>query len=163
MEKIQLTYIPDPQAGMLIRRPVEEVFEAFVNPEITSKFWFSESSGRLVAGELVLWKWEMYDVTIPVSVKTIEENRRIVIEWPGNGHPARVEWLFTPRNEDSTFVTITNSGFTGNGDEIMKQLMDSVEGFTLVLAGLKALLEHNVLLNLVADRFPDGISGQQPA
>jgi hypothetical protein len=27
----------------------------------------------------------------------------------------------------------------------------------LVLAGLKAFLEHNVRLNLVADRFPKGI------
>jgi hypothetical protein len=27
----------------------------------------------------------------------------------------------------------------------------------LVLAGLKALLEHNVQLNLVPDRFPKGI------
>jgi hypothetical protein len=26
-----------------------------------------------------------------------------------------------------------------------------------VLAGLKALLEHDVRLNLVADRFPEGI------
>jgi hypothetical protein len=31
----------------------------------------------------------------------------------------------------------------------------STEGFTLVLAGLKALLEHNIILNLVPDRFPD--------
>jgi len=28
-------------------------------------------------------------------------------------------------------------------------------GFTLVLAGLKALLEHDVELNLVADHYPD--------
>jgi hypothetical protein len=28
-----------------------------------------------------------------------------------------------------------------------------------VLAGLKALLEHDVRLNLVADRHPDGIRG----
>jgi hypothetical protein len=27
-------------------------------------------------------------------------------------------------------------------------------GFTWVLAGLKAYLEHNIMLNLIADRFP---------
>jgi hypothetical protein len=32
-----------------------------------------------------------------------------------------------------------------------------VQGFSLVLAGLKALLEHDVRLNLVADRFPKGV------
>jgi hypothetical protein len=30
----------------------------------------------------------------------------------------------------------------------------STEGFTFVLAGLKAFLEHNIILNLVADRHP---------
>jgi hypothetical protein len=37
----------------------------------------------------------------------------------------------------------------------VQQALDSTEGFTLVLAGLKALLEHDVKLDLVADRFPD--------
>jgi hypothetical protein len=31
------------------------------------------------------------------------------------------------------------------------------EGFTFVLAGLKALLEHKVRLNLVPDRHADGL------
>jgi hypothetical protein len=38
---------------------------------------------------------------------------------------------------------------------IVKQAIDSTEGFTLVLSGLKALLEHNIILNLVGDRFPE--------
>ena len=62
---------PIAKAQMLIRRPVAEVFEAFVDPSTTTQFWFTKSTGRLV------------------------------------------------------------------------------------LAGLKALLEHNVVLNLVADHYPD--------
>jgi uncharacterized protein YndB with AHSA1/START domain len=46
------------KAEMLIRKPVAEVFEAFVNPDITSKFWFTGSSGRLAAGKQVQWDWE---------------------------------------------------------------------------------------------------------
>jgi uncharacterized protein YndB with AHSA1/START domain len=42
-------YQPVAKAEMLIHRPVAEVFEAFVNPVITSKFWFSQGSGRLEA------------------------------------------------------------------------------------------------------------------
>jgi hypothetical protein len=68
-----------------------------------------------------------------------------------------VEWLFTPRADNTTFVSITNAGFSGDGDEIVKQAIESTEGFTLVLAGLKALLEHNIILNLVPDRFPVAI------
>jgi uncharacterized protein YndB with AHSA1/START domain len=32
------------KAELLIRRPVAEAFEAFVNPEITTRFWFTRSS-----------------------------------------------------------------------------------------------------------------------
>jgi hypothetical protein len=40
----------------------------------------------------------------------------------------------------------------------VQRAIESTEGFTLVLAGLKALLEHRVRLNLVADRFPGGLT-----
>jgi uncharacterized protein YndB with AHSA1/START domain len=146
------------KAEMLIRRPVAEVFEAFVNPEITSKFWFTSGSGRLEAGKQIQWDWEMYDISIPVTAKAIEPNKRIVIEWPGYGSPTTVEWVFAPQKDGTTFVSITESGFTGGDDELLKQVAASTQGFTLVLAGLKALLEHNVRLNLVADRFPKGLT-----
>ncbi|GHO76977.1 activator of HSP90 ATPase [Ktedonobacter sp. SOSP1-85] len=154
MEHLQLTQRPVAKAEMLIRRPVAEVFEAFINPAITTKFWFTRSSGQLEPGSRVQWDWEMYDVSSQVSVKAIEERKRILIEWSGYGTPNLVEWIFTARQDDSTFVSITNTGFSGNGDEQVQQAMASVEGFTLVLAGLKALLEHNIILNLVADRHP---------
>jgi hypothetical protein len=67
-----------------------------------------------------------------------------------------VEWIFTPRADGTTFVSIINIGFSGSSDDIVKQALDSTEGFTLTLCGLKALLEHNVILDLARDRFPDG-------
>ena len=140
---------------MLIRKPVAEVFEAFVNPAVTSRFWFSKGSDRLEAEKQIQWDWEMYSHSIQVNAKVIEENKRILIDWPGYGTLGTVEWVFTPRADNTTFVSITNTGFSGEGDEIIKQVVESTEGFTLVLSGLKALLEHNVILNLVPDRFPD--------
>jgi uncharacterized protein YndB with AHSA1/START domain len=99
----------------------------------------------------------MYDVSAAVTVKAIEPNRRIEIEWPGYSGLTTVEWLFTPHTNDTTFVSITETGFTGDGDSLVQQVTASTQGFTLVLAGLKALLEHNVRLNLVADRYPKGL------
>lgn len=145
---------PIAKAEMLIRKPVTEVFEAFVDPAITTQFWFTKSSGRLEAGQQVEWTWEMYNVSALVDVKVIEQNKRILIEWPGYNTPNTVEWIFTPHADNTTFVSITNAGFTGDGDAIVQQALDSMGGFTLVLAGAKALLEHNVRLNLVLDRFP---------
>lgn len=146
---------PIASAQMLIRRPVAEVFEAFVDPAITTKFWFTKSSGRLEPGKEIRWEWETYGVSTQVSVKTIEHNKRILIEWSGFGAPCPVEWLFTSGADNTTFVNISNWGFTGSDDEVVKQAIDSTGGFALVLAGLKALLEHKVVLNLVADHHPD--------
>jgi len=157
MSNFQLKQVPISKTGMLIRRPVAEVFEALVNPDITTKFWFTKSSGRLEAGKQVQWKWDMYDISIPVTAKAIEPNKRIVIEWPGYSGLSTVEWIFVPQEDGATFFIITEAGFTGDGDELVKQVTDSTQGFTLVLAGLKALLEHNIQLNLVADRYPKGI------
>ena len=157
MNNLQLKHVPIAKTGMLIRKPVADVFEAFINPDITTRFWFTSSSGRLEAGKQVQWDWEMYGISIPVTVRAIEPNERILIEWPGHGGPNTVEWVFTSLEDGSTFVSITNAGFTGDGDELVKQATDSTQGFSLVLAGLKALLEHNIQLNLVADRYPKGI------
>jgi uncharacterized protein YndB with AHSA1/START domain len=157
---LQLTQVPVTSTGMLIRKTVAEVYEAFVNPNITTKFWFTKSSERLVAGKQVQWDWEMYGISVPVTVKVIEPNNRILIEWPGYSGLTTVEWTFSPQQDGATFVNITESGFTGDGDELVKQVTGSTQGFSLVLAGLKALLEHNISLNLVADRYPKGIEQQ---
>ena len=156
MAEMSLSQSPVAKAEMLIRRPVAEVFEAFVNPEITGQFWFTRGSSRLEAGKPVEWTWEMYDLTMEVTVLALEPNRRLLIEWPGYGTPTTVEWTFKPLAEDRTFVSIVNAGFQGTGEGVARQAVESTEGFTLVLSGLKALLEHGVRLNLVADRFPQG-------
>jgi len=152
-----LKQVPITKTGMLIRKPVAEVFEAFINPDITTRFWFTKSSGRLATDQQFQWGWEMYGISIPVDVKAIESNKRIVIEWAGYSGQTTVEWTFSPQKDGTTFVNITESGFTGDGDELVKHMTASTQGFSLVLAGLKALLEHNVRLNLVADRYPKGI------
>ena len=156
-ESIALSRVPIAKTGMLIRRAVGDVFEAIVNPEITTNFWFTKASGRLEVGRRVQWAWEMYDVSIDVTVKAIEPNARIAIEWPGYSGTTTVEWRFSPEKDGTTFVSVTESGFTGSGDELAKYVADSTEGFTLMLAGLKAFLEHGVRLNLTADRYPKGI------
>jgi uncharacterized protein YndB with AHSA1/START domain len=149
---ISLNEKPVVKAEMLIRKSVEEVYEAFINPEITTKFWFTKSSGRLEEGKTIRWDWEMYGVGDELVVKELEQNKLIRIEWTDG---TQVEWIFTPRGVNQTFVSITNYGFSGSGDEMVAKAIDSMGGYTMVLSGLKAYLEHNIQLNLVADKAPD--------
>ena len=156
MSDLKITRTPTTEVGMLIRLPAAEVFEAFVDPDITTRFWFTKGSGPLEVGKQVQWDWEMYDISIGVTATAIEPGRRIEIAWPDYSGPTTVAWEFADQGDGTTFVIITERGFTGDGDELVKQVTDSTQGFTLVLAELKALLEHDVRLNVVADRYPKG-------
>lgn len=138
---------------MLVRRPVDEVFNAFVDPAVTTRFWFTGSSGRLEPVAKVTWEWEMYGVSADVHVKAIEQPSRILIEW--DDPPTTVEWQFTSLEAEATLVQITNTGFQGTDEEVVGMALDSMGGFSLVLAALKAWLEHGIALNLVADRNPE--------
>ena len=119
MNDQQLAHEPVAKVEMLIRKPAAEVFEAFINPDITTKFWFTKSSGRLEPGKQVQWDWGMYNISVQVNVKAIEKYKRILIEWTA-GTPTTVEWIFTPRADNTTYVSITNCGFSGTGDEIVE-------------------------------------------
>ncbi len=149
---MELKSQPIAKAELLIRKPVAEVFEAFVDPDIITKFWFDKSTGRLERDKTVQWHWELCNASAEVRVKVIDENKRILIEWDSE-NPTTVEWIFTPRSGDTTYLSVINKGFIGNGDEIVHQALDSTGGFALVLAAAKAYLEHNIELNIVADRF----------
>ena len=105
---------PAMKTGMLIRKPPAEVFRAFVDPALTTQFWFTKSSGKLEAGKQVRWEWEMYGVSADVSVKSIDRNERIVMEWPGQGSRTTVTWTFTPYERDATFVGNHRDRVRGN-------------------------------------------------
>jgi uncharacterized protein YndB with AHSA1/START domain len=90
MSNLQLTQVPTAKTGMLIRRPAGDVFEAIVNPVITTKFWFTKSSGHLEVGKPIKWEWEMYNASTQVTAKAIEPNRRILIQWEGYSGPTNV-------------------------------------------------------------------------
>lgn len=149
---------PVVKAQMLIRKPVAQVFEALVDPAITSRFWFSKGSGRLEAGKQVRWDWEMYGASAEVDVKAVEEKKRILIEWGGPENPTSVEWTFEPRGEDRTFVTVKNWGFRGDAEKVVAAALDSTGGFSFLLAGLKVFLEHGIEPRLVEDHAPDALA-----
>jgi len=144
---------PVARAQMLIRRPVADVWAAFVDPAITTRFWFSHSSGPLTPGAQVRWDWALYGASTEVTVRDADPEARLEIAW---GDPARrVEWLFTPRPDGTTLVRITEQGFAGGDDEQVAQALDAQGGFTNLLAGAKAWLEHGLALGLVGDQHPD--------
>jgi uncharacterized protein YndB with AHSA1/START domain len=138
---------------MTIRKPVDEVFNALIDPVITTEFWFTKSTGKLEPGKRVRWDWEMYGVGTDVDVKEIDPNKRILVEWDSYVGRTPVEWRFAARPDGTTKVTVRNWGF--HGQDVVSQAIQSTQGFSFMLAGLKAWLEDKVRLDLVADKNPD--------
>lgn len=145
------------EAQMKIRKPVSEVFKAFIDPELTKHFWFTKGSDKLAVGKAVTWEWEMYNFSTKVIAIEILADKKISIEWFTTDPPTIVDFDFKTLSDGSTFVSIKHYGFDKTGDEPLEIIKDSTGGFTIVLAGLKAFLEHNIDLNLILDKFPKEI------
>ena len=156
-DDLQLTQVPSVEVGMLVRRPPGDVFQALVDPDITTRFWFTKSSGKVVSGASLQWDWEMYGVSAKVSVKDVDENRRIAFDWGDDEETTTVEFRFTPLGDDATYLRVTETGLSGDGDALVARVAGSTGGFSIALCALKALLEHDVVLTVVRDRFPKGL------
>lgn len=144
---------PVAKAEILIRKPIAEVFKAFTDPEQITKFWFDKSTGALSDGANVEWTWDVFDMTIPVTVKEFKNNEKIIMNWGADELLSELEWTFTDRGDDGTYVSLINLGFYGSNEEMVAKALDSTGGFNLVIAAAKAYLEHGIELNVVADRF----------
>ena len=153
VDALQLTRIPTVHVGMLVREPPHEAFQAFVDPAITTRFWFTSSSGTMTPGADLRWEWEMYGFSTRVAVKEVEPDRRITFEW-GDEEPTTVELRFTPWGDGATYVEVTEAGLSGDGDAVLARVAGATGGFTIVLCALKALLEHDLVLTVVRDAHP---------
>ena len=92
------------RAQLLIRRPAPDVYDAFVNPDVMTRFWFPRSSGRLEAGKSVRWYVTAGDEgpVIDVRVRDLDPGKRIQIEWGGDGEFTNVTWTFEPQSPAAT-------------------------------------------------------------
>jgi len=62
--------------------------------------------------------------------------------------------------DDVTFVSIINSGFSGDGDKAVQGAMGAAVGFELILAWLKAYLKRGAERYFINYRFPNRIIDQ---
>lgn len=143
------------KARIRVRKPPSEVFAAFADSRRMSKFWFTRRDDGLKEGEPVTWYLGSGEdaFSFDVLVKELREPNRILIEWEGHdGSPAQVLWSFEETAEGDTILTIDESGYAGSHESMIERALDSTGGFNQVIVAAKALIEHGVELNVVADR-----------
>jgi uncharacterized protein YndB with AHSA1/START domain len=140
------------KAALQILKPVDEVFEAIVDPVKMSNYFISKGSGRMEEGRQVIWRFPEFDMEFPVRVGKMEKNRYISFYWEMDGIDLLVEMSLTVRGNNSTLVTVTEK--SRNNDEAgIKWLKGNTEGWANFLACLKAYLEYGINLRKGAFDF----------
>jgi uncharacterized protein YndB with AHSA1/START domain len=140
------------KAALQISKPVNEVFEAIVDPTKMSNYFISKGSGRMEEDKEITWQFPEFDMYFPVRISKIERNKFISFHWDMDGIELLVEMTLVPRDSNSTVVTITEKG--RNNDEAgIKWLKGNTEGWANFLACLKAYLEYGINLRKGAFDF----------
>lgn len=130
------------KAGITIYKPIDEVFEAIVNPEIMTQYFISKSSGRLEEGKEVTWEFPEFDGSDTVQIKEIIPNKLIVWSWDPKSI-VKIE-LEEDSNQNAT-VRVTEEGH--QLDEAgVKWAIGQTEGWTNFLTCMKAWLEYGIHL-----------------
>jgi uncharacterized protein YndB with AHSA1/START domain len=135
------------RAEMLIRKPVQDVFDAFVNPATLEQFWLTNASGPLAPGARVDWEFMVPGARETVTVTLFIANEELVYTWSDE---LVVRILFKPHTWEGTKVSVTVTGFSGR--DIQAQAAATTEGFAIVLCDLKCLLETGQSGNMVRDK-----------
>lgn len=131
---------------MKILKPVNEVFEAIVDPSKIGNFWFSSSSERWEQGKTITLRYDEYDAKGDIKINEIELNKKIVFHWGVNTEGNRVTITLNELGNSESIIEITEEGFNENEENIISQMLDNKEGWVYMLTCLKGYLEYGVNL-----------------
>jgi uncharacterized protein YndB with AHSA1/START domain len=131
-----------------IERPVADVFDAVYNPEkLSGYFTTGGASAPLDEGTTVTWDFADFPGAFPVTVRKVDRNRLIVLEWPSDdGEGAtQVRIEFERLDERSTIVRISEGSWLPTQKGLDRSYANCM-GWTQMIACMKTYLEHGINL-----------------
>lgn len=126
-----------------ILKPVSEVFEAIADNEKMSGYFISSGSSRMESGKTITWYWADYNATHDIKVQKVEKDKFISFKWDGSGVETLTEIELIAKNENHTFVKITESEWPADAKGALR-CAGQTEGWTNFLLCLKAYLEYSI-------------------
>ena len=136
-------------ATIQIQKPIEEVFEGIVNPEKMTKYFISESSGRLETGKEVIWKFPEFEDKFPVKEINVKNNNSISFVWD----PETIVKITLEKLPDNSTIVRVNENSKELSEENLKWAIENSGGWANFLACLKAYLEYGIQLRKGAFDF----------
>ena len=135
-----------------IARPIEEVFEAIVDPGTLSRYFTTGGAeGRIEPGATVSWSFHDFPGAFPVEVVEVEKNKRIVLRWEADENDPSVKYhtivtmRFEALEDGRTLVSIGEEGWreTPAG---LKASYGNCMGWSQMLCAMKAWVEYGINL-----------------
>lgn len=125
-------------------KPTNEVFEAIVDPEKMSNYWFSSGTGRVEQGKTITWRYDKYNAEGIIRVIEVERNKKIVFSWGEYGQETVVTITLTGMDNMNTIIEVNESGLKEDDPEIVSKMIGQKEGWVYMLTCLKGYLENGV-------------------
>jgi uncharacterized protein YndB with AHSA1/START domain len=127
-----------------IAKPVNEVFEALVDPMLMANYWFSAGSGRLEQGKTITWRYEEYNAEVELTVVEIQDNKKIAFKWGAPGDEHVVTITLNEKDPTTTIIEVNEKGWNENDDDLISNLLGNKEGWVYMLTCLKGYLENGI-------------------
>lgn len=136
------------QTDMLIRSPRETVYDAFVDPDVLTRFfWLRRTSGPLALDVTVEWEFMAEGSTETVVTTELASPTRIGFSWSdGIDVTIRIDTF------ETTMTRVFVEAGPFDGDDAASDAVAATAGFTIVLCDLKTFLENGRSAGLVRDK-----------
>ena len=79
-----------------------------------------------------------------INVLEVEEDKKIVFSWGGNGQETVVTITLKELDNSSTIIEVNELGFKEDDPEIINKMIGQKEGWVYMLTCLKGYLENGI-------------------
>ena len=137
------------KATIAIQKPVSEVFEAIVDPDMMQNYFISKSSGRMEVGKEIFWSFPEFEGSYPLTTTEIIRNEKIVFVWD----PKSVVTIELQKlSENETVIKVSEEGHQSD-EKGINWAIGQTEGWANFLACMKAWMEFGIHLRKGAFDF----------
>ncbi len=136
---------PKTTVQLKINQPIEEVFNAIVDPVKICEYFTSTASGPLVEGSSVTWSWADVGAEFSIRVQKVEANKRVLFQWPATGVDSLVDITLEPLSAESTLIKVLETGWTADQKGVDRSNRQTA-GWMHMFCCMKAFLEYGVNL-----------------
>jgi uncharacterized protein YndB with AHSA1/START domain len=143
------------KAAIMVAADPNTCYDAFAKPDRMTRFWFPRVSAPIESGAALKWYVGVADdaMAIDVEVADARPGEHIRLRWGAGDDRTDVEWRFLEKGP-MTEINVKEAGFEGDDASKMAQVVESTKGFNQVIVAAKALIEHDVSVNVVEAHVP---------